>query len=569
MGLYLVVARGTDTGASVALEPDERLLGRGRDADLVLLDPRVSRKHLRVSLEGDAARVRACEGAGDFLLEGRPTRDALVAVGATLVVGNTALVLLRKTEGADAAPLHGTEVGTLLTGVAADVRGLAASMALVDALDAAEDEAAIGAALDEWARVHVGATGGALLTGDAIDGTLREESTRARRVVERAGGTAGSLLMLAPAHALDLAWIAVTCANAPTVTDTQRRLVAIAGRLVASTLARVRSLRRSEEDGELFRRASMGSARSFLGDSAAAREVARLVSRLASSDTVVLLEGETGTGKTFLARLVHESGVRAKAPFRVINCAAIPEALIESELFGHEKGAFTGATASRAGVLEAAGRGTVLLDEIGEMPLASQAKLLRVLEERRFERVGSNRHVALEARVLAATNRDLAAMAQRGEFRQDLYFRIAVVKLRVPALRERGDDLVLLAARILSDLTPSAGRRIEGFSQEALDAIRRYPWPGNVRELRNAIERAIVVGDGLQIERADLPDTVIGAVPPQPDDESMVRLPARLDWIEGRAIAAALRATGGNQRRAAVLLGINRVTLHRKLRAGE
>jgi len=188
-----------------------------------------------------------------------------------------------------------------------------------------------------------------------------------------------------------------------------------------------------------------------------------------------------------------------------------------------------------------------------------------VLEERRFERLGSNRPLRLEARVLAATNRDLAEMVEAGTFRRDLFYRIAVVKLRVPPLRDRGDDLLLLATRILLDLAQTAGRRVEGFSPAAIDAIVAYAWPGNVRELRNAIERALVVGEGRWLEPQDLPETVHGAPPPQPGDESLIRLPARLDLLEARAIQAALRATGGNQSQAAALLGIGRSTLHRKL----
>jgi DNA-binding NtrC family response regulator len=207
----------------------------------------------------------------------------------------------------------------------------------------------------------------------------------------------------------------------------------------------------------------------------------------------------------------------------------------------------------------------VLLDEIGELPLSSQAKILRVLEERSFERIGSNRPLRLEARVLVATNRDLAAMVEEGTFRQDLFYRIAVVKLRVPALRERGEDLIPLAQRVLSDLVTSTGRRVDGFSAEALAVIRAYAWPGNVRELKNAIERALVVGDGRLIEPSDLPETLHGAPAPQPADAMIIRLPARIDWVEERTIAAALHATGGNQTQAAALLGISRSTLRRKL----
>jgi DNA-binding NtrC family response regulator len=452
-----------------------------------------------------------------------------------------------------------------MTGVGADVRGVVSLMTLVDALDAAADEDAMTAALKRWGADFLSATDAFLSSGTG-DVALEIPSTEAPALVERPGSTPQTTLLSAPAHHAEAAWLTFTCDTAKSpLTATMRRLAVVAGRLTALAVTRQRALRRAEEERESFRQAAVGTARSFLGTSPAAIEVAKLVPRLAASDAIVLLEGETGVGKTFLARLLHDGGPRASEALRVINCAAIPETLIESELFGHERGAFTGAATARAGALESAGRGTVLLDEIGELPLASQAKLLRVLEEKRFERLGSNRPIRLEARVLAATNRDLAEMVEAGTFRRDLFYRIAVVKLRVPPLRDRGDDLVMLASRILADLAQSAGRRVEGFSPAALEAIRRYAWPGNVRELRNAIERALVVGEGRWLEPGDLPETLHGATAPQPTDEMLVRLPARLDELEARGIQAALRATRGNQRQAALLLGISRMTLYRKL----
>jgi DNA-binding NtrC family response regulator len=563
--LYLVVARGRDAGARLRVDAGDLVVGRARDADLVLLDPRVSRRHLRVRATADGVHIVVLEDASHLLIGGVPRTEADLQVGDTLVVGDTALVVARMSEESARADSHSTELGALMTGLAADVRGLVAAMDLVEALDAVDDEDGIRAALDGWARRYVSAVEASVLQGDAIDDELTQAGSA--RLVERAGSGPDTRVLAAPAHASAPAWIALTCPAAAPVTDTTRRLVAVAGRMCASAMARVHAVQVSRDQYDSLRLASVGSARTFLGGSPAALEVAKLAARLAPSDVVVLLEGETGVGKTFVARLIHESGPRSKEPLRVLNCAAIPEALLESELFGHERGAFTGAATARPGALEAAGRGTVLLDEIGELPLASQAKLLRVLEDKRFERLGSNRSLHLEARVLAATNRDLGEMVAAGTFRADLFYRVAVVKMRVPPLRERGDDIVLLAERLLADLATTAGRRVQGFSPEALEIVRRYPWPGNVRELRNAIERALAVGEGPTIVPQDLPETVHAATPPQPSDESLVRLPARLDWLEQRAIEAALRATGGNQRRAALLLGINRVTLHRKLKA--
>ena len=573
--LYFVVAHGKDAGAKVLVEDAPRIVGRALDADLVLVNARVSRHHLIVRAEGDGARVTTREKAAPFMVDGAPQTDVLVRVGGTIVVGQTTLVLmLVASPEAAAGGEHSTEVSVLMTGLAADVRGLAAAMELVEALDAADEDEDIRPVLTAWGSKYLGAIDASLVVGEAAAKELGLVEEAAPRVLERPGTAPDTLFVAAPARGAEPAWIAFTCTR-PTkaggagggLTDTSRRLVAVAAQLCASTLARVRSLRDSRKEREILRRATVGSAHSFLGDSAAAHEVSKLAKRLAGSDAVALLEGETGVGKTFLARLIHEAGPRAKAPLRVLNCAAIPETLLESEVFGHERGAFTGATTSKPGALEAAGHGTVLLDEIGELPLASQAKLLRVIEEKRFERLGSNRSIPLAARILTATNRDLGAMAEAGTFRSDLFYRIAVVRVRIPPLRERGADLTLLAERILADLAPSAGRRVSGFSPATLDVMRRYPWPGNVRELRNAIERALVVGDGAMIEPEDFPETVRSATPPQPTDEALVRLPAKLDWLESRAIAAALKATGGNQKRAALLLGINRVTLHRKLRA--
>ncbi len=543
----------------------------------MLPDPHVSRKHLTVRLADGQVAIEVCEGAKALLVNGAVAREARIAVGEGVVIGDTALVVAAEDDGG--SPLSGaslaarrTDLRTLMTGVGADVRGLAIVMDLVDALDAAGSEAEAIEALREWAKEPLKTS--AVTLDHVAEGAPTALATDGPMLLERGGDTPARTLLSLPALHEGPAWLTFVCeVPGDAVTATMRRLAAVAARIATATLTRLAAVRRAQEDAEAFRRASQGSARSFLGDSEASHEVARLVPRLAAVEALVLIEGETGVGKTFLARLIHEAGPRAKEPLRVINCAAIPETLIESELFGHERGAFSGATSARAGVLEAAGRGTVLLDELGELPLPSQAKLLRVLEEKRFERLGSNRSIELAARVIVATNRDLAAMAREGTFREDLYYRVAVVKLRVPPLRDRGEDLVLLAERILADLAAQSGRRVVGFSPQALDAIRRHAWPGNVRELRNAIERALVVGEGDRVDARHFPDTVRGAPPLRPSglppaDDSFVRLPAKLDWLEERAIQAALKATSGNQTHAAALLGISRNTLRRKLPGG-
>ncbi|WXA80836.1 sigma-54 dependent transcriptional regulator [Pendulispora rubella] len=234
-----------------------------------------------------------------------------------------------------------------------------------------------------------------------------------------------------------------------------------------------------------------------------------MVQRLAASQTTVLIHGESGSGKTHLARAIHEASPRARSKLLVVNCAAIPASLIENELFGHERGAFTGAVNTQEGAFEAAGDGTLLLDEIGELPLGCQAKLLRALEERAFERIGSRQTRMLRARILVATNRDLEAMLVDATFRKDLYFRISTVQLRVPSLRERGGDVIAsLAEQLLREAARAADRQIIGFSPRAIEAIQSYTWPGNIRELRNAIEHAAVLGRGLSIEFDELPAAV-------------------------------------------------------------
>jgi two-component system response regulator HydG len=254
-----------------------------------------------------------------------------------------------------------------------------------------------------------------------------------------------------------------------------------------------------------------GGANGIIGESPALRKLMQMVARVAASETSVLILGESGTGKEMVAQAIHRQSPRAASPFVAINCAAITETLLESELFGHEKGAFTGAVAQKKGKLELAEGGTVFLDEIGELAAPLQAKLLRVLQQREFERVGGTRTWKLNVRVIAATNRDLLGEVRRGAFREDLYHRLNVVALHVPPLRERAEDIPALAAHFLERASARCRRRVTGIAPDALAHLKAYTWPGNVRELENAIERAVVLGEGETLLPEDLPETVLDA----------------------------------------------------------
>ncbi len=293
------------------------------------------------------------------------------------------------------------------------------------------------------------------------------------------------------------------------------------------------------------------------------REVVDLAQRVAKVDATVLITGESGVGKERIARLVHNDSTRALGPFIAVNCGAIAETLLESELFGHARGAFTGATSDRPGLFEAANHGTLLLDEIGEVSAGMQVKLLRVLQEREIRRVGENKSRPIDARVIAATNRDLAHRVAEGIFRQDLYYRLKVVELHVPPLRDRRDDILPLARLMLAHAAARMDRKITGLAPNAADQLLRYEWPGNVRELENAMERAVALARGSRVQLEDLPEEIRQAFPKPVVNGGAVQL---LSEVEQDYILAVLELNDGNQTRTAKQLGIGAATLYRKLK---
>ena len=310
----------------------------------------------------------------------------------------------------------------------------------------------------------------------------------------------------------------------------------------------------------------------MIARSASMHEVFKRIRKIAEYKTTVLIQGESGTGKELVARAVHDHSTRATQPFVAVNCGAIPENLLESELFGHVKGAFTDASRDKKGLFAEADGGTLFLDEIGELPLNLQVKLLRALQEEEIRRVGDNRDIRIDVRVIAATVRDLAADAKDNLFREDLFYRLNVVSVRLPPLRERVEDLPPLCSHFVERFNERLGRRIEGFEPEALAALRRHHWPGNVRELENLVERCVLFADGPRIGLPDLPETVRGAAPASPDPaqndplalKSQVR--AAAERVERDLIDRALKVTDHNVTRAAKLLHISRKSLQVKMR---
>jgi DNA-binding NtrC family response regulator len=319
----------------------------------------------------------------------------------------------------------------------------------------------------------------------------------------------------------------------------------------------------------------------IVGSCPAMREVYKAIGRVAAQDVPVLITGESGTGKELVARAIYQHGPRAKAPFLALNCAAISENLLESELFGHEKGAFTGADRRRIGKFEQVSGGTLFLDEIGDMPLASQAKVLRLLQEQSFERVGGNETIRTDVRLIAATHRDLTAWSAEGKFRPDLYYRLGVFTIPLPPLRERGDDLPLLVRHFLRRFSRELGREVREVAPEALERLLAYPWPGNIRELQSVLKQALLKASGTVLLPAflpELPGEAATGVPPGahldleafgrqrlgPDARDLYADTHR--QVDRLLLPRVLEYTGGNQHQAARLLGIARQTLRMKLR---
>jgi DNA-binding NtrC family response regulator len=611
--MRVVVAAGPDKGRTADLGEAPFTVGRGVGQGLQLSDAAVSRHHLtlRVAMGPEGrphAQLAELRGVNPVwtLRAGQRTNlaaGAVLQVGETLTLGNTTLAF----EAAQTKHPGGSTV-ELDARLGDDPQGpgrLAALAALGDRLARCGSLQAVYREATRWAlqalpasRALVLSTDGSDVLSASTDGTVLDLAV-SRALLDRVARETKAFWVrdvlsepdLADRRSVQLRGI-VGAMAAPTSGlvfyvewgptealegrhDEDALLLLVCAAHLISAFGHGASERNQLEAVSRSRTAQAGSTSlpRIIGRSAAINRLQVFVERVAPTAATVLLRGESGTGKELAAAMLHAMSSVSGGPFVAINCAAIPEQLLESELFGHEKGAFTGAVSNHDGVFARADGGTLFLDEIGEMSLSTQARMLRVLETRTFTKVGGTKEQTVKVRLIAATHRDLKAMVEDGSFRQDLLYRLSVIQTELAPLRERADDIEPLVQFFAASIGEAMGRRIETIAPDALAVLQRYPWPGNVRELRNMVERALVLGDGGTLQLDDLPPEMQHAAPRGPGAATVPTGPAitpgtirTLAELEAEAIAAALQATGGNKARAAALLGIDRTTLYRKLK---
>lgn len=595
-------------GRRLQLDTDPVTIGRGDGQRLQLSDAAVSRHHLTLRLAADpqgqpVVSVEALMGINPVwtLQDGNRVSvvaGQMLAIGASITLGNTTVQVVAR---ADAA-MNGRSTLELdareprpVKHQGASPNRLAALAALGDRLARCSSLQAVYREATTWAvgalpasralvlspdgsdllsSSNQGAVGDLAVSGALLDRVRKEtraflvrdvlaEPDLADRRSVLARGIVGAMAAPTSGLVLYVEWGPHEAVRGEHDQDALLLLVCAAHLVTA--LGRNAS-ERSQLNAASKVRGSASMPPRMIGDSAQLKRLQVFIERVAPTPATVLLRGESGTGKELAAGLLHAMSNVCAGPFIAINCAAIPEQLLEAELFGHERGAFTGAVTSHQGVFARADGGTLFLDEIGEMSASTQARMLRVLETRSFTPVGGSKEISVSVRLIAATHRDLTAMVSEGSFRQDLLYRLSVIHTELPPLRSRTQDVPILVEHFVGTLGEQIGRRIERIAPEALNALKRYRWPGNVRELRNVVERALVLGDGPVLELDDLPPELLHAAPPEAGPSVTPQNIRTLAELEREAIAAALQATGGNKARAAALLGIDRTTLYRKLK---
>jgi Nif-specific regulatory protein len=603
----LLAIAGAMTNTVQHLVDGQISIGRDEVNQLRLRDSAVSRRHCTIQQAGDRYELVDLDSHNGTFVNGVPVGRKLIDHGDTIRIGNSEFVFLTHegesfstarvhlSDGSShstltamqlmqaAPPTFGAEVGRM-------ARDLAALFRISNVINSIRDAELLQRELLRLISEVVPADHGAVVLttdpdeeADSICTWSREPNAAQkieiqRDLVHRAIWERSAILSNAVTDSSDthnilcLPLVAVertigviyltSLSPAPPFREDHIHFLDSVSRIAAVALENILALDALRSENLRLKR-ELNPAGNLVGESRQIRQLEEFISRVAQSDSTVLIRGESGTGKEVVARSIHQSSPRQERPFVAINCAAIPETLLESELFGHEKGAYTGAVGMRKGKLEAADDGTLFLDEIGELAPPMQAKLLRVLQQKEFERVGGTHSVPFKARVLAATNRNLEQAIKSGEFRQDLYYRLNVVSVTVPPLREHREDISLLALYFAAKYAQKAKRPFKGISQEARTLLMNYSWPGNVRELENAIEHAIVLGLTDEILPEDLPNGIL--------EEQSTRLEGAryhdtVNQSKKELILSALQEAKGNYPEAARILGVHPKYLHRLAR---
>jgi DNA-binding NtrC family response regulator/pSer/pThr/pTyr-binding forkhead associated (FHA) protein len=589
----LIVTAGVARGRSVPLTGTVSI-GRDDENVLAIHDPALSRRHCTVTATPGSVTIHDLQSRNGVFVNGSPVNERALADGDRIRIGDSALVVILPAQGPEAASNVGVNVddtAVVVSTVSMEaararytdqataaarhhtaVAGLELLLRLSDALHSAPTLGAVYDTALAHALEATAATAAAIVERSDDDqwnleaslpsGTPAPTINRAvgnRALAEEAAFMTESAAMLcAPLGSATVLWV---MRGTPPFSDQDLQLLAAIGSITALAIERVAHLQWLQDENARLHQAAI--AHELVGESHGMQAIQTFIRRVAVTDATVLLQGESGTGKELIAKAIHANSARAGGPFVAINCAALPEALLESELFGHERGAFTGALAQQRGRLEMANGGTVFLDEIGELAPPLQAKLLRVLEQRVVDRVGGRKSVKIDVRVVTATNRDLEAAMTGGHFRPDLFYRLNVVAYEVPPLRERREDIPLLAAYFVRRHAARCKRLVRGIAPAARAILMRHDWPGNVRELSNALERAVVLGASDVITPDDLPESLLEA---SSDHDASRGFHSQIATTKREIIREALHRHGGNVAAAARELDLQVTYLHRLIR---
>jgi Nif-specific regulatory protein len=613
MNPRLAAIAGKLKGSVFPVGDDPMVIGRETTAPLCLADASVSRRHSQIEKHDDQFWISDLQSLNGTFVNDVPVKQRVLQHGDRIRIGDTRFLFLlhegdvpSKSTQVELEDKHVISGSTIQVGfndaLYLMARDLSALMKVSTTINAIRGLEELQKKLLELLFEVVPAERGAILLADQepgqfgsmigmdrygkLDDAIKVSRTIAQQVLkegvallsndsgegevtnpsESLIASATSSLLCVPLVMLErtLGIIYLDTSEPATQFDNDHlQLVSAIAGIAAVAIENARHFESLENENQRLR-ADAGLEHNMVGESQPMRQVYQFISKVAPTDSTVLLSGESGTGKELAARAIHQNSKRADKPFMAVNCAALAESLLESELFGHEKGAFTGALAQKKGRLEVADGGTVFLDEIGELSPSLQVKLLRVLQEREFERVGGTRTIKVDIRVVAASNRDLEQAIAQGTFRQDLYYRLNVVKLELPPLRQRPEDIPLLAGYFATKYADKCNRRVTGISPEAKARLIGYDWPGNVRELENAVERAVVLGTTELILLEDLPEAVL---------ESEVSLSSPVTKYheavaetKKQIIVNAMEQADGNYTEAAKFLGVHPNYLHRLIR---